>query len=276
MNHLEFTFHIKPFEGKDILIAELDQIGFDGFVEDNETLQAYIAEEQFKKDQLESLQILHSGNFSITYSFKSITEKNWNHEWESNYSPMLIADKCFIRAPFHEPLEHIPYDIIIEPKMSFGTAHHETTSLMIETLLSLEVKKKTLLDMGCGTGVLAILANKLGADKITAIDNDEWAYTNSIENKSRNNTENIDVQMGDASLLVNKKFDVILANINRNILLNDIPVYSSGLNQNGQLVVSGFFEEDLPVIRAKAEQSGLQFNSFSSKNKWVAAVFTKI
>jgi ribosomal protein L11 methyltransferase len=188
---------------------------------------------------------------------------------------VLIAEKCFIRAPFHEHNPDAEFEIVIEPKMSFGTAHHETTSLMIEFLLEEDLRNKSVLDMGAGTGILAILSHLKGAQPVTAIDNDEWAYLNNIENTTRNNAEAIQVKLGDASLLTeNEKYDIIIANINRNILLNDLPAYVNVLNNNGIIFLSGFYlGEDLEMIKQKCNALGLQFVVAKEKNKWCAARF---
>jgi len=276
MDHLEFEFKVTPESAKEILIAELNEIGFEGFVEEKDNLMAYIPLSNYDESILKSLPVFSTEDISIMFNYKIIKEKNWNEEWESNFQPVLIAGKCYVRAPFHKPLKDVDYDIIIEPKMSFGTAHHETTSLMIETLLNMDLKDKTVLDMGCGTGILAILSEKLGANKITAIDNDEWAFNNTLENIERNKTLKIEALLGDAILLKNKTFDIIIANINRNILLNDMEHYVDSLNKKGVLLLSGFFDHDLTPIREKAESFGLTHKEHIIKNSWLAAKFIKI
>ena len=276
MEYLEFTFKINATEEREILIAELNKQGFDGFVEESDFFMAYIPSEIYNKETLAQLIKLHSPNTSITYDHKIIKEKNWNEEWEKNYPSVLIAGKCLIRAPFHKPVENILYDIIIEPKMSFGTAHHETTSLMIETIMETDMKGLNVLDMGCGTGVLAILASKLGAKQVTAIDNDEWSFINAKENTERNAANNVNVLLGDAELLNEKTFNVILANINRNVLTKDIPNYASCLNTNGILIVSGFYEDDIKIISEHADLSGLFYSRHELKNNWAVIVFKKI
>jgi len=193
---------------------------------------------------------------------------------ESQYEPVLIDNRCMVRAPFHEPRAGVEFDIVIMPKMSFGTAHHETTKQMIQYLLSTDVSGKSLLDMGSGTAVLAILARMKGAFPVSAFDNDEWAYNNALENVQSNNFADIEVLLGDSSLLAGRKYDIILANINRNILLNDIPVYRESLNAGGKLFMSGFYSEDLPLIEAKANESGLGIMSNRVENNWMAACFT--
>jgi ribosomal protein L11 methyltransferase len=187
---------------------------------------------------------------------------------------VVIAGRCYVRAPFHPSKKEYEYELVIEPKMSFGTAHHETTSMIIQLMLELDLKGKTMLDMGCGTGILAILAHKQGAIDIVAIDNDEWAIENTKENIVKNNTV-IKAMPGDAKTITGMKFDIVLANINRNILLNDIPIYAKSINEKGQLLLSGFYENDLPVIRKRAEESGLCYQKHLINNDWVAVLFAK-
>jgi len=275
MDYLEFDFTITPKEsGTEILAAVLAEVGFESFVETETGILAYIPESKFSAGVVEKLDIMQNKEFSIQFQYKSIEDKNWNAEWESSYSPVVIAGKCCVRAPFHPKNESCEYDIIIEPKMSFGTAHHETTSLMIEQIMALGLKGKTVLDMGCGTAVLAILASKMNAASITAIDNDEWAFNNSVENVERNNTENVKVIAGDAGS-VEGIYDVILANINRNILMNDIPEYTNHLRKSGIMLLSGFYEADMPLIIDKAETNGMKFSGSSMKNNWVVLKFNK-
>jgi ribosomal protein L11 methyltransferase len=275
MDYIEFDFTITPKEsGNEILAAVLAEVGFESFVETDNGLLAYIPESKFSAGVVENLDIMHNKEFSIQFQFKSIEDRNWNAEWESSYNSVVIADKCCVRAPFHPKNENCTYDLIIEPKMSFGTAHHETTSLMIEQIMALDLKGKTVLDMGCGTAVLAILASKMAAAAVTAIDNDEWAYNNSVENIERNSTENVNVVMGDAAS-VNEIYDVIFANINRNILMHDIPEYTLHLKKSGIMLLSGFYEADMPLIIDKAETNGMKFSGSSMKNKWMVLKFIK-
>lgn len=275
MDYIEFDFTITPKEpGSEILAAVLADAGFESFVETDIGLLAYIAYPKFSVEIVEKLDIMQNKEFDIQYHFKSIPDKNWNEEWERNYNPVIIAGNCCVRAPFHQKNETCKYDIIIEPKMSFGTAHHETTSLMIEQIMLLEVKGKSVLDLGCGTAVLAILASKMDAASITAIDNDEWAYNNSVENVDRNNIGNIEVIKGDAGSIKNI-YDFIFANINRNILLNDISLYSAHLKKSGIILLSGFYEADMPVIIDKAEANDLMFSDAVMNNKWMVLKMIK-
>ena len=259
----------------EILIAELNDIGYESYDETNEGLQAYILENFFDLEKVKQLQANEIPNTQIQYEWEVIKTQNWNAVWEKNFSPITVENKCVIRAPFHTNIPKCDFEIIIEPKMSFGTGHHETTFLMLKTMLGLDFKGKTVLDMGCGTGVLAILAKLKGAKDITAIDIDEWAYNNTVENIARNNCNDIKIFQGDASLLTNQQFDMIIANINRNILLDDIKHYSKVLKSGGTLLLSGLYDKDLPLIKTETSENKLEYNSFLEKNSWVAARFTK-
>jgi ribosomal protein L11 methyltransferase len=276
MNYIELnvkTLAVTPLS--EILIVELGEIGFESFVENEEGFLAYIQENEFDEKKIVELQIIKTNPSIFTYTFQIVEDENWNAIWESNYEPVVIKNKCGIRAPFHPENKDVEYDLIIEPKMSFGTAHHETTSNMIEFLLEEDLKGKSVLDMGCGTSVLAILAAKRGSSKVFAIDNDEWAYNNSLENILKNNEPEINVILGDANSLTNLYFDVIIANINRNILLNDIKLYANSLNDNGILLMSGFYEQDIPAIKEECGKYNLNFDRYISKNNWVAIRFLK-
>ncbi len=258
----------------EILSAVLGELGFESFIEDKDDLLAYIQSHLFSPSLLDDslVSVFHG---IVDFSWNLIPDQNWNRVWEENFQPVTINGQCRIRAPFHAPDKQIEYEIIIEPKMSFGTAHHETTAGMIKFILATDMKSKKVLDMGCGTGVLAILAAKKGATTVTAIDNDEWAYNNTIENCQRNNVQWINVYLSDASLLSGEHFDIILANINRNILLQDIPVYAGCLHHNGLLFLSGFYAEDLDAVNEKAISSGLEYLSHLEENKWIAASYRK-
>lgn len=273
MNYLEYIFKIEPLQpGTEILVAELGYAGFESFVETEEGVAAYIQKEDWNEAILEEINILSSEEFEITFTFSEIEQINWNAEWEKNFDPIEVDGKCTVRAPFH-PKKNFEYEIVIEPKMSFGTGHHETTFMMLQFLLENDFKNKTVLDMGCGTAVLAILAEMRGASKLDAIDIDEWCFENSMENIQRNNSENISVYLGNASLLEGKKYDVIIANINRNILLNDMETYRTCLEMGGELYLSGFYKEDLQVITECCNNLGFSFVENKEKSKWVAAKF---
>lgn len=268
--YIGYHFTIEPKEpGAEILIAELGETPFESFIETEEGISAYIQKQYWTADVLNDIQILDSEEFKISYTFEEIEQVNWNEEWEKNFEPIEVDNTCYVRAPFHEKKD-VEYDIVIEPKMSFGTGHHETTFMMIQHLLDMELEGKKTLDMGCGTAILAILAEMKGAKPIDAIDIDNWCYLNSIENAERNNCRHISVYEGDAALLEGKSYDVIIANINRNILLSDMQQYVDCLNKGGVLLLSGFYEEDIPAIDASCTEKGLTFEKKLQRNNWVS------
>lgn len=276
MNYFQVHFTLNPVQPfSEILIAELATIGFESFEEKEDGLLAYIPEDDFSEEKLHEIEILRNEQLQARYTSELIQDQNWNAVWESNYEPVTIDKRCYIRAPFHPSKPEIEFEILIEPQMSFGTAHHETTANMISLLLNEDVQGKSVLDMGCGTAVLAILAHKKGANPVCAIDNDEWAYRNAKDNLIKNNIENISVHLGDAKLLKEKSFDIIFANINKNILLADIETYAKSLHPKGMLFLSGFYEDDLPEINSKALDLGFKEENHLSKNKWIAAKFTR-
>lgn len=273
MSYIEYAFTLKPVNPTaEILMAELGLAGFESFVETDSGLLAYIQKVYWQNSILENVYVMNSDEFEITYTIKEIPKENWNAKWEKSFSPIVVDDVCSVRAPFHEKPK-TEYDIVIEPKMSFGTGHHETTFMMIQHMLQVDFKDKVVLDMGCGTGVLAILAEKLGAQKVTAIDIDNWCYINSLENVQKNNCNRIEALEGDASRLGSKQYDVILANINRNILLNDLPTYIKCLNEKGVLLLSGFYDNDIDSIQTVCEQHLLKLAEILEKNKWVSLKF---
>jgi ribosomal protein L11 methyltransferase len=275
MEYIELSCTLRNDEGlQDILIAKLGEIGFESFVQEDESLLAYIQGEQYAEQPLKEIfadQLYHD----IPYMMTQIEERNWNAEWESNYPFVLIDDRCMVRAPFHERNPKVEFDIVIEPKMSFGTAHHETTAQMLTLLLDEDVRGLKVLDMGSGTGVLAILAMMKGAAAITAVDNNEWAFENAVENMKRNGILDQTILLGDASAIKSLSFNLILANINRNILLKDMHCYFDSLSDGGKLFMSGFYEADLPAIKAEAIRLGMKFVKNISSNNWVAAVFSR-
>ena len=273
--YLGYHFTIEPRElGSEILIAQLGEEAFESFIETDLGIVAYVQKELCTDAILNDIQILSSSEFKISYSIEEIEQVNWNEEWEKNFEAIDVAGKCHVRAPFHSKT-NAEYDIVIEPKMSFGTGHHETTHMMIQHLLETNVTNLKILDMGCGTAILAILAEMKGAKPIDAIDIDNWCYLNSIENAERNNCKFITVYEGDASLLTNKNYDMIIANINRNILLNDMKLYSNSLNSNGILLLSGFYTEDIPFIEACCIENGLTFVKKLERNNWVSLKYIK-
>ncbi|PCJ94446.1 MAG: 50S ribosomal protein L11 methyltransferase [Flavobacteriaceae bacterium] len=272
-SYLEYNFTVTPLQpASDILMAELGEAGFDSFVETDKGVLAYIKKEEWSEQILDTVQILTHPNFKIDSSFVEIEQENWNEVWESNFESIQVDDQCVVRAPFHEK-PNVQFDIVIEPKMSFGTGHHETTHMMLQHILEYDFTEKKVLDMGCGTGVLAILSAMKGASDVDAIDIDNWCYLNSLENVQRNHQEHIRIYEGDASLLDAKKYDVILANINKNILLDDISVYANCLNENGTLFLSGFYADDITDISAKCELFNLHFDKNFEKNNWVAVKY---
>ena len=279
MDYIELRVSTGPGqEKKDIAMALLAEAGFESFAGEDDFLLAYIPQHNFNPEVIEGIfnQLPDSLNFQ--YSEKQIPAKNWNAEWEKNYSPVLIDNRVSIKAPFHQNSETAEFEIIIEPKMSFGTAHHPTTAQIIKLMLQEDFKGKIVLDMGCGTSVLAILASMLGAKQIDAVDNDEWAYNNSVENVNRNQISNIKLYLNDAAFLDFSRenyYDLIIANINRNILLNDLPAYAKSLNKNGVIFMSGFYENDLKILKSKAENNGLMFDNHITSQNWAAAKWTK-
>ena len=268
--YLAYHFSVEPKElGSEILIAELGEKPFESFIETDNGFSAYIQKELWTEDILNDIYLLSSPEFTISFIVEQIEQVNWNEEWEKNFEPIDVDGKCHVRAPFH-PKTNAKFDIIIEPKMSFGTGHHETTHMMIQHLLEIDITNKKTLDMGCGTSILAILAEMKGAKPIDAIDIDNWCYLNSIENTQRNNCQEITVYEGDANLLKDKNYDVIIANINRNILLNDMQQYVDSLKKDGILLLSGFYNEDIPFIDASCTEKGLTFVKKFERNNWVS------
>lgn len=273
--YLGYHFIVEPKElGSEILIAELGEKPFESFIETDLGIVAYIQKDLWTEDVLEDIFILNSPEFTISYKVEEIDQVNWNEEWEKNFEPIDVDGKCHVRAPFH-PKTEAEFDIVIEPKMSFGTGHHETTHMMIQHLLELDVTGMKTLDMGCGTAILAILAEMKGAQPIDAIDIDNWCYLNSIENVERNHCHAITVYEGDAALLQNKQYDLIIANINRNILLNDMQTYVDCLNQGGLLLLSGFYTEDIPYIDESCTEKGLTYVKKFERNNWVSLKYVK-
>ena len=268
--YLGFHFTVEPKDlGSEILIAELGELPFESFIDSDLGIVAYIQKDLWTENILDDLFILNSPEFTISYKIEEIDQVNWNEEWEKNFEPIDVNGNCHVRAPFH-PKTGAKFDIVIEPKMSFGTGHHETTHMMIQHLLETNVEEKKTLDMGCGTAILAILAEMKGAQPIDAIDIDNWCYLNSIENAERNNCSQITVYEGDAELLKGKKYDLIIANINRNILLNDMQTYIDCLNKEGVLLLSGFYNEDIPFIDASCTEKGLTYVKKFERNNWVS------
>ena len=273
--YIAYEFSVTPKNpATEILIAELGHVGFESFVENDNGVTAYIQKQEWNSNILDDLYILGSAEFKIKFSYHEVIQTNWNKEWEKNFNPIQVDGQVSVRAPFHEN-PSLKYDIVIEPKMSFGTGHHETTHMMIQHLLALDLENKKVLDMGCGTGILAIFAEMKGAQPTDAIDIDSWCYQNSIENVQRNGCKHITVLEGDSSLLKGEKYDVIIANINRNILLSDMKIYTDCLHQEGILLLSGFYKDDIAIIESEVVKHGLVFDKMIQRNRWVALKYNK-
>lgn len=249
-----------------IIISELSDIEYDGFWETNDGISAFIKESKFDEDRLN--QVLKQYDFAMGFKVISVEDINWNAEWESNYSPINVEDDCLIRSPFHPEDPTFLFEVIIQPQMSFGTGHHNTTYLMAKHLLLENLDRKIVLDIGCGTGVLSILAEKMGAQTVWAIDNDDWAYKNTVSNCLFNATENVSIKYGDALSIPHRPFDLILANINKNVLISDINEYTKNLRNGGKIFLSGFFEIDLDEMKKVIEKSGLKLDYTDVLNEW--------
>lgn len=278
MKYVQVNFTCSPNTEPltDVLAAELAEIGFESFVPSESGLQAYIPQTDFSAKKTATKIQQFPFQAEITFSFEVLEDKNWNEEWEKYYfQPICIDNECLIHSSFHEIKNQYPHSILIHPKMSFGTGHHQTTHLMLKEVLRTEMHSKSVLDMGCGTAVLAILASQRGASRVTAVDIDRWAYENARENVSLNDAKNVRILLGGSDMLGEETFDVILANITRNILLDQIPKYSSVLNSDGGLIMSGFYSADIPAIQSRCEAHGLSFVRSSEMDDWVAVVFRK-
>lgn len=274
MDYIQYSFTITPAEpGSDILIALLADLGFESFTQNDTGVDAYIQEEFENEDLVKELSF---EDFIFSYVRTLIPKTNWNEEWEKNFNPVYVDDLVCIRAHFHPTDENIKHDIVITPKMSFGTGHHDTTWLVSKTMFSIPFANTYVLDMGCGTGILAILAKQLGATKLLGIDIDEWSIENSIENAAINNASDIEFKKGDASLLSSQEtFDVILANINKNVLKKDLPAYFTCLKKEGYLLLSGFFTADVEELKQLATTIGFSFEESYNKNEWAVIKLRK-
>ncbi len=278
METFELSCRVKPLEPwRDILIADLAQAGFEGFIETEEGFKAYIPAGDYRPELVSEVFSLDMDPPPglLKYEVNKIMPTNWNSLWESNFRPVTIGRLCYIRAPFHEKKPEIRYEIVIEPKMSFGTGHHETTVLMAEWLLETSIRGKAVLDMGCGTGILAILAAKRGAASVTAIDNYLDAWENALENAGRNHAGQIRVLYGDASLLGKDRYDVVMANITRNVLLDDMARYAKVLSAGGVMLLSGFLSFDKDVIFAEANRLGMVLAGEKTLKDWVSLKLLK-
>lgn len=275
MNYFEASIEVNAEFGE-ILIAELAEIGFDSFLENDKGLQAYITEDLFNDIAFKQLIEAYSEKTSLFYSLKKIKRENWNEQWEQSFEPINVTDRILVRASFHQAIDGFEHEIIITPKMSFGTGHHETTYQMMALALEVDHVGKTVLDVGTGTGILAILAEKLGASKIRAFDIDEWSVENTRENIGLNKCQHIEVSLGTISDEEKTEYDIVLANINLNILLAEIPTYSQFIKPGGMLFLSGFYEKDIPDIEACCSENELKKVRQISKKEWAAVVFSKL
>ena len=275
MKTYEYSFTVPSSDIQhDMLVTMLAEIGFDSFMDEDRGLKAYCSAENRNDIAVENL--LSDPTFFDIHllNVEEMPDKDWNELWEASYQPVVVNERCRVRAPFHESDSNFEFDLVIEPKMSFGTANHETTAQIIQLMLETDFQGKEVLDMGSGTAVLAILAKKLGAARIVAIDNDEWAYRNAFTNCELNGISDIEIVLGDA-LSIKGSFDMVLANINRNILLRDMHYYVAAMKPNAHIFFSGFYTEDLPSIHDEAERLGLHYCRHLSLNNWVAAEFCK-
>ncbi|SMG29510.1 50S ribosomal protein L11 methyltransferase [Sphingobacterium psychroaquaticum] len=278
MRYSSVTFITPSIEDwqKDLLIDALGDIGYDTFEDVAGGFAAYIPTANYDLQALETTLLHHSEGFDVQYTVADLDDQNWNKLWESNFNPIVVDNRCYVRATFHEPRPDMAYEIVIDPKMSFGTGHHQTTSMMLSYILENQFTGTAVLDMGCGTGILAILAIKRGADHVLAVDYDDICVASVEENKGLNNINTITTKLGSKEVIEGSKFDIILANINRNILLDQLEQYSLCLGENGQLYISGFYDgEDLSILSEKAQQYGFSFESKKVLDSWCSAKFVK-
>ena len=278
MNYYEllFTTITTGDYQQDLLINALGEIGFDTFEELDFGFKAYIPADDFNQEKLDETLLVYQDMFTFSYEIALIPQKNWNEVWESNFEPIEIGNQIFVRATFHQPKPEFPYEVVIDPKMAFGTGHHQTTSMMLKLMLENDFANKKVLDMGCGTGILAIMASKLGATEVTAIDYDPVCYESTIENAQLNHIENIKALCGSKEVIPYESFDIILANINRNILIDQMERYGKVLETDGEIYFSGFYETpDLDIITEEARKYGLKYISHKKDKDWVAAKFVK-
>lgn len=276
MRYLRCILEFTPAEpAREIFIATLAELGFESFEETQSGLNAYIQEPLWDEAAFRALPYLKNPDWEVSWDTEWIEPRNWNAEWERDYDPIRVRDLCVVRAPFHPTPEGIPFDIVIAPKMSFGTGHHQTTFLMLDYLLDMDLEGTSVLDVGSGTGVLAILAGMKGAAPITAIDIDPWAFENCRENTERNAQEGIEVLQGVVDSVRDRRYDVVLANINKNVLLEDLKTYAGVLKEKGILLLSGFYRKDLPDLQKIASEHGLHYQDSRERDDWTAARFHK-
>lgn len=278
MQYIQVTFSFPAIEDykQDLLIAALADIGFNTFEDAEQGFSAFTDAPGFDEANLRECLTQFEGQFEYTYTVTEIAAENWNETWEKNFEPLIIDDQCYVRATFHEARPEFPFEIVIDPKMAFGTGHHQTTTMMMQFILETDFTGKTVLDMGCGTGILAILASKKGAKQLTAIDNDPVCFESTKENAALNNIQNILSLCGGKEAIPSQRFDIILANINRNILLDQIADYNKVLNAEGQIFFSGFYEDpDLNMIKAECFKYNIEYKNHKKIGDWVAAHFQK-
>jgi len=276
MIYTQIIFKLTPDnqENREILVAILSDLPFESFDENPASVLGYIPGELANLGEIN--QITSTLPFLVSTENELIPDQNWNEVWEKNYfKPLLIGNRCLVRAPFHTEYEPAEFELVIEPKMAFGTGNHETTTLVAEQILEMDLTGKTILDMGCGTGILGMLASLKGAKSVTAIDIDTWSFESTTENARLNNIFNLEAKLGDASLLGAQNFEIIFANIHKNVIINDLPVYKSVLKAGGRIYLSGFYTQDMPDVKAKAESLGLRETSYQEKNNWVVYGFEK-
>jgi ribosomal protein L11 methyltransferase len=273
MEYIELELQFDDPQWEEILVAELSEIGFYSFRGGQRKLLAYIREKEFTEQRLMDCFFINQNKEKIKFDKRIIKSENWNSKWEENFDPVDVENKIYVRAPFHEAKPG-PMEILIMPKMAFGTGHHATTYLMLKQMLEMELKNKTVADLGCGSGILAIAASKLEAAHVSAVDIDEWAYTNTLENAEANNVKNMVIKQGTAVVL-DQKFDVVLANINRNVLMAEMNLYSELLHDNGLLLVSGFYTEDKSMIESAAIEQGFEHKNEMGRSNWLSVLFYK-
>ena len=276
MNYTKISFTLTPDneENREILVAVLSELAFESFDETQDQVEGFVPGESFDFDEMNF--ITAALPFSVEAQHEMIPDQNWNEVWEKNYfKPLLIGGRCLVRAPFHTEYEPAEFELVIEPKMAFGTGNHETTTQMAEQILEMELKGKTVLDMGCGTGILGMMASLMGAKSIMAIDIYTWSVERTVENARLNNITNLEAKLGDASLLGDESYEVIFANIHKNVIISDLPAYEKVLQPGGQLYLSGFYTHDMPEVKERAQSLGLQETGFHEKNNWVVYSFRK-
>ncbi|MNK48579.1 Ribosomal protein L11 methyltransferase [compost metagenome] len=278
MQYTKAIFTFKSIEDyqQDLLISDLADLGFDTFEDSEGGFTAFVIKDNFNEQNLKDLLANYSDEFTTDYTLEDVADENWNAEWEKNFSPLVIDDVCYVRATFHEPQPSFPYEIVIDPKMSFGTGHHQTTTMVMQYILAADVKDKAVLDMGCGTAILAILAAKLGAKSLVAIDYDDICYQSTIENAALNHVDNLTALCGSKEVIPDEAYDIIFANINRNILLDQIHRYAEVLKPGGKIFFSGFYlDPDLSMITAECAKYDIKYIDHKQNGEWVAAQFEK-